>query len=180
MDFKKDKKIFGQYYFDNHEFDESTDDYFEKTAPIIGYLIQAFNSLDAALNSELCMRINDRTDRTGAIIIHKMPFSTKVDLFNNLTNSMINDCMGEMPSFKKFVENLKKCAELRNAVVHAEWDKLDDKGYTYVKVQFDKNGLQQHYYQFTPESLMNAVEFIYSTYKMFDLYEAEKQILLNH
>jgi len=73
------------------------------------------------------------------------------------------------------MEDLKKSATLRNAVVHAEWENLDSAGYTYVKMNFDKNGMQQYYWQFTPQSLVEINEFIYDTYTLFGKYEDEKQ-----
>jgi hypothetical protein len=180
MTFKKENRQLGQYIFDNHDFDGTPDDFLELTAPLIGYLVHTFNSLDERLNSAICMRINDRTDEPGAIIIHKMSFSSKVDIFNNLVVSLQNACGKTMPSFKKLIQDLKTSATLRNAVVHAEWENMNEKGYTYVKMSFDKNGMQQHYWQFTPDSLDNAINFIHQTYMSFDKYELEKQNLLSH
>ncbi len=180
MTFEKENKQFGQYIFDNHYFEGTPDKFLELTAPLIGYLIHTFNSLDEALNSAICMRINDRTDEPGAIIIHKMSFSSKVDLFNNLNISIQNASGKTMPSFKKLITNLKMSAKLRNAVVHAEWENMSEKGFTYVKMSCDKNGVRQHYWQFTPESLESAIDFIHQTYMMFDPYEIERIKLLSH
>ena len=88
-------------------------------------------------------------------------------------------CEGELPTFPKFIEDLRKCATLRNAVIHAEWDNLDESGYTYVKMNFDKNGMQQNYWQFTPKSLQEIDEFILKTCIKFETYEDEKHALLS-
>lgn len=176
---KQSNKKFGQYFFDNHNFDGTVEDFFEETAPAIGSIVHSFNSLDGLLNSTICELINDRTDELGAIVIYKQTFSNKIDLFFRLVRSMEIGCEGEIPCLKKLFENLKKCATLRNAVIHAEWDTLDDNGYTYVKMHFDKDGMRQQYWQFTPDALDEIDEFIHKTYLLFDTFDEEKQKLLN-
>lgn len=171
---KKSSKPFGQYIFDNHNYGGTVDDFFEETALAIGSIVHSFNSLDAELNSQLCELINDRTDLPGVIVIHKLNFSTKVDLFYRLIHAREIASERLIPCFNMLIENLKKCATLRNAVIHAEWDAIDDNGYTYVKMHFDKNGMRQHYWQFTPESLDAIDEFIHNTYMLFDTFDNEK------
>jgi len=176
---KKSDKLFGQYNFDNHSFEGTVEDFFEKTAPAIGSIVHSFNSLDGELNSTICQLINDRTDEPGAIVIYKQPFSSKVDLFHRLIRSMEIVYEEEIHCFKTLIENLKKCATLRNAVIHAEWDTLDDNGYTYVKMHFDKDGMRQQYWQFTPDALEEIDEFIHNTHMLFETFEEEKQKLLD-
>lgn len=175
---EKKQKQLGQYIFTNHDFEGSIDEFLAQTAPLIGYLVHSFNALDSALNSTVCMLINDRADEKGAIIIHNMSFSAKVDLFYRLVRSIELIVEKELPSFPSFIENLKKCATYRNAVVHAEWDSLEEDGYTYVKMSFTKNGLQQQYWQFTPDSLMKINDFIGQTGEEFDTFDGELQELL--
>lgn len=160
---EKKHKLLGQYICTNHELEDSSDEFLEETAPLIGYLVHNFNALDAALNSCICELINDRSDTKGAIVIHKMNFSAKVDLFYRLVRSMEIVTEKTLPSFSNFIEDLKRCAMYRNAVIHAEWDSLDENGYTYVKMTFEKNGMQQQYWQFTAESLNSINDLIKQT-----------------
>ena len=176
---KKSDKQFGQYIFDNHDFDGNAEDFMEITAPLIGFIVHSFNSLDGLLNSTICELINDRSDEMGAIIIYKLPFSAKVDLFYRLVRSIEVAGEEEISSLKTLIENLKKCGTLRNAVVHAEWDHVDENGYTFVKMHFDKNGMRQHYWQFTPDALEEIDQFIHDTYMMFDLFDEQKQKLFS-
>lgn len=178
MEFHKENIQFGQYIFDNHNFDGSADEFLIETAPLIGYLVHTFNSLDEQLNSTICTLINDRTDMPGAIIICSLNYSAKVELFKNLVSMMEIVCNKKIPSFNDLLINLKKAGTLRNAVVHAEWENMNEKGYTYVKMHINKNGIQQQYCQFTPESLQNAIDFIHTTYMSFDIFEEEKHELL--
>ena len=175
----KESKKLGQYIFENHAFDGTPDNFLEETAPLIGYVVHHFNSLDEQLNSAICALINDRTDEPGSIIIHKMNFSAKVDLLNNLVRSFEFACEKSIPIFKTLTNNLKECATLRNAVIHAEWENINEKGYTYVKMSFNNNGMHQHYWQFTPKSLEDVISFIHKTYMMFEKYHDQKQELLN-
>ncbi len=177
---KKSDKIFKQYIFDNHDFDGTVDDFFEETAIAIGSIVHSFNSLDSQLNSTICRLINERSDAPGAIVIYKLAFSNKVDLFFRLIRSFEISYGKEIPCFKKLIDDLKKCATLRNAVIHAEWDALDDNGYTYVKMHFDKDGMRQQYWQFTPEALEEIDEFIHETYMLFDVFDDEKQKLTSY
>jgi hypothetical protein len=179
MTFQKVNTKLGQYIFENHDFNGTPDDFLNLTAPLIGYMVHIFNSLDEQLNSAICTLINDRTDEPGAIIIHKMSYSSKVELFNNLVISIQNAFEKEISSFNALIENLKKCGALRNAVVHADWDNMNEKGFTYVKMSFTKKGIQQHYWQFTPDSLNTAINFIRQTYLDFEKYDDEKQEMYN-
>lgn len=176
---KKADRQLGQYIFDNQDFEGTPKDFFEETAPLIGFIVHSFNSLDGLLNSTICELINDRTDQPGAIVIYKLPFSSKVDLFYRLVRSMEIGCEGEIPCLKKLVEDLIKCSQLRNAVVHAEWDHVDEKGYTFIKMHFGKNGMRQQYWQFSPDALEEIDNFIDATFELFDKFDEEKQKLLS-
>lgn len=181
---KKDHKQFGQSFYDNHDIDnylnsEHIDAFLTETAPLIGYVVHSFNRLDEALNSAICQRVSDRTDEPGSIIIYKMSFSSKVDLFYRMIKSMEINCMGSVPSLQKLIESLKRCANFRNAIVHAEWYNMNEEGYTFVKLNFSRNGMQQSYWQFTVESLNEIIDFIQETYMAFDKYDEEVNNLLN-
>lgn len=174
---EKNQKPLGQYIGSNHEYDGSVEMFLEETAPLIGNIVHSFNSLDSTLNSTICEIINNRSDLTGAIVLYKMNFSAKIDLFHRLVRSMEVLIEKNLPSFPNLVENLKKCGTLRNAVIHAEWDSLDEDGYAYVKMNFVKEGLQQQYWQFTPKSLVEIEELIINTDDEFVVFQNEIQEL---
>jgi hypothetical protein len=176
---KKESKTLGQYLFENHDLEKDVEEFLEKTAPLIGYIVHFFGSLDQSLDQAICERVSDRSDEPGAIVIYKLSFSAKVDLFYRMVHSMEIAFEKELPSFKQLIEDLKKCGSLRNAVVHADWNNVNENGYTYVKLDFNKDGMQQHYWQFTPESLWDIIEFLANTNLAFDKYYDEKQDLLS-
>ncbi len=173
-----EKKVkLGQFIYENHDYAGSVEDFLAETAPLIGYIVHSFNSLDSQLNSSICSLISDRADEIGAIVIFKLNFSAKVDLFSRIVRSLEIAVGRTMPSFQYLCSNLKECSRLRNAVVHAEWENLDSEGYTYVKMSFEKDGMHQNYWQFTPDSLREIDQFINRTLDAFEVYEDELQDL---
>ena len=180
---KEEKLNFQQYSYEDHNLDIDNDEEYENfldiTAPLIGYIVHEFNKLDETLNSAIWQFISDRSDQLGALITYKMNFSAKVDLFNRLIRSMEYGCQIKIPVMDEIIEKLKKCATLRNAVVHAEWQNINELGYTFVKLNFEKGGLKQHYWQFTPDSLHEIRELIIETYFLFDTFYDQKQDLLS-
>jgi len=172
---KKKYKPLGQYIYENHDLEYSTDEFLEKTAPLIGYIVHSFNSLEEELNSRICFEISDRTDYMGVIVIHKMSYSQKVDLFKRMIKSKELALEIEYPSFQSIIQGLIECGKLRNAVVHAEWENMDSEGYTYINIKFNKNGWEKEYQQFTIESLTEVENFIRKTY--LELSELSEEML---
>jgi len=169
----KKYKPLGQYIYENHDTEYSTDKFFEKTAPLIGYIVHSFNSLESELNSRICFEISSRSDYIGVIVIHKMSYSQKVDLFKRMIRSKELAIEIEYPSLQSNIDDLHECGKLRNAVVHAEWENMDSDGYTYVNMKFNKKGWEQEYQQFTVESLEAIDEFIHETYLRLGEFEEE-------
>lgn len=177
---KKVSKQLGQYLSENHDFEKDTEKFLDDTAPLIGYIVHFFNSLEQTLDHAICERIHDRTDRSGAVIIHKLSYSAKVDLFYRMIRSMELTFEKDLPSLNTLIQDLRQCGTLRNAVVHADWNHVNEDGFTYVKLDFNNNdGLKQHYWQFTADSLMDIIKLISETNLAFDKYDEEKQDLLN-
>ena len=175
MTMKKIAKELGQYFYENHDLENDSEEFLDETAPLIGYIVHYFNSLEQTLDHAICEKVSDRTDQPGAIIIHKLSYSAKVDLFYRMIRSMELAFGKDLPSFNSLIQDLRKCGTLRNAVVHADWNHVNEDGFTYVKLDFNKDGLKQHYWQFTAESLMDIIKLISETNLAFDKYEDEKQ-----
>ncbi|MFN6378749.1 MAG: hypothetical protein ACK4WD_05710 [Flavobacteriales bacterium] len=176
---KKVAKELGQYLNENHDLEKDSEEFLDETAPLIGYIVHFFNSLEQTLDHAICESVSDRTDEPGAIIIHKLSYSAKVDLFYRMIRSMELGFGRDLPSFNTLIQDLRKCGTLRNAVVHADWNHVNEDGFTYVKLDFNKDGLKQHYWQFRAESLMDIIKLISETNHAFDKYEEEKQEMLS-
>lgn len=171
---KSKTKPVDQYVY--HEIDnyELIEKFLEKTAPLIGQIVYRFNTLEECLNLEICQWLNNRTDTFGLIVLHKLNFSSKVELLKRFCITYENDCNIKLPTFKKLIENLHKAGRLRNAVVHAEWENTDFEGYTHVNIKFNRDGFKQEYIQFTEDSLKLIIKHINDTLKLFDLVDDEK------
>tara|TARA_R110000868_G_scaffold304437_7_gene565045 strand:- start:17282 stop:17800 length:519 start_codon:yes stop_codon:yes gene_type:complete len=167
---RKKRKKLGQYIDGNHEYEFSEEDFLANYASLIGLIVLKFNSLESELNSNICTIINGRSDIVGVAIIHKMNFSSKVDLFKRLI--MIMDLSNEMSvDIDKFLNQLRECAILRNAVVHSEWENISSDKYVYSTIKFSKDSIDQEYTQFTLESLEKIKNLINQTYLEFGLIE---------
>ncbi len=171
------KKIIpiNQYAFETKNLDGPTDEFLERTAPQIGYIVHSFNTLEELLNSSICELFFDDYDGFGLQIIYKRNYADKVDLFKRVLLEQQNALNKKMPIFEKLVSNLSKAGELRNPVVHADWESAHDDGYTLCKLKINTKGIQHEYVQFTPESLENILKLINDTCDMFDQYEEEQQ-----
>ena len=74
----------GQYAFETKNLDGPSEEFLENTAPLIGYVVHRFNSLEEELNSVICSLFFDDCDRLGLLVIYRMTYSAKVDLFKRL------------------------------------------------------------------------------------------------
>jgi hypothetical protein len=115
-----------------------------------------FNSLEKFLNSFICEVISDRTDLPGLIVIQKLMYSAKVDLFKRFSDEFHANF--PIPTnFNDLVSELNEVGKLRNLVVHADWDNTDEDGYTFVRLKTSSNGMLQEYIQFSVESLEKLI-----------------------
>ncbi len=173
------KKILSinQYAFETKNLEGPTEEFLEKTAPLIGYIVHSFNTLEEMLNSSICGLLFDDYDGYGLQVIYKRNYADKVDLFKRMLLEQQNVFNKKMSVFEKLVSNLSTAGELRNLVVHADWESAHDDGYTLCKLKINTKGIQHEYVQFTPESLNNILKLINDTCDMFDQYEEEKEEL---
>jgi len=170
----KSKKVqVGQYAFETKYLEGDNEEFLESIAPLIGYIVYEFNSLEERLTSFICQLISDRSDDQGLILTYKMTYSAKVDLFDRYTSWAQRTCEKTIPIHDEYLKKLKECGRLRNMVLHAEWDSVDKEGYTLVKLKIDKNGIQQEYVQFDENSLEKIQKLIIETYRQFDEYEEQ-------
>lgn len=160
---KQKRKLFEQHIYHEIEDDEVTAKYLENSLPLIGLIVMYFNGLEKSLDRIICEIFTDRTDSTGLIVLHKMAYSTKVDLFKRFSDDFHLAIKHEIVGYIDLINNLKESGRLRNLVVHADWENTDDDGYTYVNLKISKNGMEQEYVQFTENSLNEIIKLILHT-----------------
>jgi len=171
---KKDVAI-NQNAFETKNLDGPNEEFLEKTAPFIGYIVHSFNTLEELLNRSICELFADDYDGIGLQVIYKRNYADKVDLFKRFLaedQAMINK---KIPIFEKLISNLTKSGKLRNLVVHADWESAHDDGYTLTKLKINTKGIQHEYVQFTPESLEKILSLINETCDMFDKFEEQRE-----
>ncbi|MEZ4724177.1 MAG: hypothetical protein R2863_05920 [Candidatus Kapaibacterium sp.] len=160
---KQKKKMFEQHLYHDIEDEEKAEKYLDTSLPLIGLIVMYFNGLEKSLDNIICEILTDRTDSTGLIVLHKMTYSTKVDLFKRFSDDFHSVCDIEISGYDKLISDLKESGRLRNLVVHADWENTDDDGYTYVKLKISNKGIEQEYAQFSEDSLQKIIELIINT-----------------
>jgi hypothetical protein len=159
---KQKSKIFEQHLYHEIEDEEKAEEYLDNSLPLIGLIVMNFNGLEKSLDSIICEIFTDRTDSTGLIVLHKMSYSTKVDLFKRFSDDF-HICSNLITGYETLISNLKESGRLRNLVVHADWENTDDDGYTYVNLKISSKGMEQEYIQFSEDSLKEIIELIINT-----------------
>lgn len=154
--------------------EERAADYIEQAVPLIGRVVVYFNSLEALLDMVLCETFSDRTDATGLIVLNNLGYNAKVDLFKRFCDDLHVAARQEIRGYSELIDELRKCGELRNQVVHANWESTDEEGYTYVRLRMSKSGIMQEYRQFTADALAALASRIESTMEKLGRYWDER------
>lgn len=102
---KSKKRLFQQHLYHDIEDEAETEKYLEAALPLIGYIVMYFNSLEQSLNSVICEYFTDRSDSLGLLVLHKMTYSTKVDLFKRFSDDFHNCFISEIEGFDKLFQN---------------------------------------------------------------------------
>lgn len=168
---KQKSKIFEQHLYHEIEDEEKKEEYLESSLPLIGLIVMYFNGLEKSLDSKICEIFTDRSDSTGLIVLHKMSYATKVDLFKRFSEDFHFGCDVKVEGYQKLITDLRESGRLRNLVVHADWENTDDDGYTYVNLKISSKGMEQKYIQFAEDSLKEIMNLIITTRHELHEYE---------
>lgn len=167
-----------QYAFETKNLEGASQGFLDKTAPLIGYIVHAFNTLEAELDSTICQLINDRADSIGLAVIFNMSYASKVELFKRLIYDLQFMLDKELSFFDNLIRDFKEAGKLRNNIVHSEWETSHDDGYTLCKLkQSKKSGFIHEYIQYTEKSLKDILEFIENTSILLDDFDNKYQEL---
>ncbi len=178
MSIKSKIKSFQQHLWHDIEDEDKADEFIEEALPFVGEVIMYFNGLEDHLNSVLCECFTDRTDQMGLVVMGSMAYASKVELFKRLCDDFHNAMATSTVGYQKIINDLHECARLRNMVAHANWESMNEEGYTFVKLKISRQGLKQEYMQFTKESLIGIVELIMKTRnELYEFWEKRNDIL---
>jgi len=157
---KRKQKDFDQYLYHDIEDEVKAEEYLKVSLPLIGAVVMNFNGLESELDSALCEMFSDRSDSLGLLVLHKMQYATKVDLFQRFCDDFHRAITVENEFYPELISKLKEVGRLRNVVVHADWESTDEEGFTFIRVQINKQGMKQEYIQFSQDSLDKIVDLI--------------------
>ena len=153
----------------------------DDSLPLIGLVVMYFNTVERSLDSQICEIISDRTDTPGFIVIKKLLFSAKLDLFKRFSDDFHQCFANESSNFNELTTELSEIARLRNLVVHADWSSTDEEGYAFVRLKGTKGGMVQEYVQFSVESLQKLIDRIIAANNLLsDYWEWRHEQLANY
>lgn len=178
---KSRTKQFIQHLSHDIDDEDRAEEYLDESLPLIGLVVMYFNSLEKSLDSLICEIISDRTDAPGLIVIQKLMYAAKVDLFKRFSNDF-HGCFDSSPAdFNELIGELIEVGKLRNLVVHADWSSTDEEGYTFVRLKTSSNGMLQEYVQFSVDSLEKLIERLIKTnHRLSDYCEWKSDRLQEH
>ncbi|MGU9804014.1 UNVERIFIED_CONTAM: hypothetical protein HPS20_05975 [Pseudomonas sp. CM11] len=148
-------------------------EYVYELMPLIGEVVLWFNTLEADIDNILCGFISDRTDQKGLLVVGNMMYATKLDLFERFTSDFFRGRGDQLSWLSQLLSDLRECGSLRNKVVHANWMRTDEDGYTQVKIKFSKRGLEHELVQFSKDSLELIIGKIEATKDQLDNFNME-------
>ena len=175
---KTKRKEFVQHLYHDIDDEALSEAYLDATLPLIGLIVMSFNGLESSLDSALCEIFTERTDSIGLIVLHKMNYAAKVDLFKRFCDDFHLGVDQEIDGYDELLQNLKEAGRLRNLVVHADWENTDNDGFTYVKVKISKRRMEQEYVQFSEDSLDKIIDLIFTSRSQLSRYEETKEEIL--
>jgi len=155
---KNRTRKFVQHLSHDIEDEERAEEYLDESLPLIGLVVMYFNSIEKSLDSLICEVISDRTDAPGLIVIQKLMYAAKVDLFKRFSDNFHESFDSTPDDFTELIGELIEVGKLRNLVVHADWSNTDEDGYTFVRLKTSSRGMLQEYVQFSVESLEELIE----------------------
>lgn len=177
---KNKLKQFIQHLTHDIEDEDRAEEYLDESLPLIGLVVMYFNSLEKSLDSFICEIISDRSDASGLIVIQKLMYAAKVDLFKRFSEDF-HSCFFTPAGFNNLLGELVEVGKLRNWVVHADWNSTDEEGYTFVRLKTSSNGMLQEYVQFSVESLGNLIErLIKANHRLSEYWEWRSDQLQGH
>ena len=168
-----DKKLKEFVQHLEHDTNENADENIEDSLALVGSVVMFFNSLEKRLDSFICNIMSDRTDSVGLIVINKLQYAAKVDLFTRFCDEFHRAIGKTPPKYKDLNKNLAEVGRLRNLVVHADWENTDSEGYTYVRLKLSEKGMHQEYIQFSVESLEKIINQIFGVVRQLSEYWEE-------
>jgi len=172
---------FVQHLWHEIEDEDRAEAYLDDSLPLIGLVVMYFNAVEKSLDALICEIICDRTDEPGLIVIQKLMFNAKLDLFRRFSEEFHLSFEAKPAKFDNLHVELSDVARLRNLVVHADWQSTDEEGYTFVRLKGTKNGMLQEYVQFSVESLEKLIDrIIAANHLLSDYWEWRSECLASH
>ena len=120
--------------------DDYIDKVFDKYSKFVGQFLIEFSRLEHEFNLVIADFFGDDYHETGYIVIKRLMFSNKIELFHDLYLRPISYSKDNKKKQEKLL-NIKKRLEsindFRNCVAHANWSSLNKNGFVRTKIITD-------------------------------------------
>jgi len=136
---KTKTKQFIQNLSHDIEDEEKAESYLDESLSLVGLVVMYFNTLEKSLDAFLCEIISDRADTFGLIVIQKLMFAAKFDLFKRFADDFHLCEPTKPPKFDELIAELSEVARLRNLVVHADWSNTDEDANAWPRITEQKS-----------------------------------------
>lgn len=94
---------------------------FDELSREIGSLIMSFGSLEAEVVNCLSLVCNESDHEVGRILGDQLQLKGSIVAFRMITTHVLSEKVEALRTLEVLCRELEQLAELRNAVVHAEW-----------------------------------------------------------
>lgn len=160
-----------QYDFFGGEYLEKAID---KYTPLISLFLIEFSYLEHELNLAIADFFGDDYHETGYVIIEKLTFRNKIDLFYKIYTKMESfKSKNDKDMLNKVKKQLESLNSFRNSIVHANWQSLTKDGFVRTKIVVDN---QKGYVKFkkveiTPKIIRQKIKEIEKLTGQIDEYK---------
>lgn len=149
-------------FLDQHDYVEEDFVFqvWDKYAHAIGNFLIAFSVLEARLNDGIIKSISDRSDDTGFLVVERMTFANKMELYKRMYLSLefYKNNKKSRRKLDKILNPLEKILIFRNNLVHADWRTLNKDFYVRTRVVSDpENGVVKFKMVFMPRGLIGKM-----------------------
>lgn len=150
------------------------DNFLERAAPYIGFIIIEFNSLEATIDYCIKEILSDSEFRDDMIFVFlaEMGYSLKVTCLMNLYGQLNEGLdLGLKDKLVELEKQLREAARRRNQYAHGHWDDTAEGNFLPVKLIAKRDGVYHVYRKFSVKDMTADLRLIQKTQILMDKFD---------
>ncbi|MCX6733033.1 MAG: hypothetical protein NTV98_05855, partial [Candidatus Roizmanbacteria bacterium] len=155
--------------------DEDLEKVANKFSEAVGYFLIHFSTLEHELNIAIAELMSNGSHEQGYLIIERLTFSHKIDLFYKISLRYVSYKKGKFPELlKELQKRLIAINSFRNIIVHANWQSMTKDGFIRSKIIVDdeEGYIKFKRTQLTKKVLTDQIKEIYKlTNELYSFYD---------